>query len=285
MSDNWFWPGLRGRRYECDILSGLVASAQSGRSQVLVLPRRRLHLRELGLGRSHRRALCALGAGERRVGGVELGLRLVLVLPGRGLHLSHRRLSRLCHRLVTCQRLLVGGESLLVVRDHLLIQGALRRAGAGSAVGIGVGGVPLELALVGGHRLLVGLDHGERPPEVGLRRGECLLIDPPDVTRALLCGIDLHPRRRHRRLACCLRSRDLLLGHSHRLAVGLGDVPEGDGGGVQLRSGDGHGSRPRLHTELRAGHDRLVQPLVVGQGRLRGCGLRLDQPKRSAPCR
>src|SRR5215831_587272 len=37
MSDGGFWPGLRGRQRECDTLSGLVASVQSGRSQVLVL--------------------------------------------------------------------------------------------------------------------------------------------------------------------------------------------------------------------------------------------------------
>ena len=37
MYENGFWPGLRGRRHECDILRALVASAQAGRSQVLVL--------------------------------------------------------------------------------------------------------------------------------------------------------------------------------------------------------------------------------------------------------
>ena len=37
MSDSGFWPGLRGRQDECDTLSRLVASAQAGRSQVLVL--------------------------------------------------------------------------------------------------------------------------------------------------------------------------------------------------------------------------------------------------------
>ena len=37
MSDSGFWPGLRGRQGECDTLSRLVASAQAGRSQVLVL--------------------------------------------------------------------------------------------------------------------------------------------------------------------------------------------------------------------------------------------------------
>jgi hypothetical protein len=37
MSDGGFWPGLRGRQDECDTLSRLVASAQEGRSQVLVL--------------------------------------------------------------------------------------------------------------------------------------------------------------------------------------------------------------------------------------------------------
>jgi DNA-binding CsgD family transcriptional regulator len=37
MSDGGFWPRLRGRQDECDTLSRLVASAQEGRSQVLVL--------------------------------------------------------------------------------------------------------------------------------------------------------------------------------------------------------------------------------------------------------
>lgn len=37
MSGSRSWPGLRGRRRECDALSGLVATAQAGRSQVLVL--------------------------------------------------------------------------------------------------------------------------------------------------------------------------------------------------------------------------------------------------------
>jgi hypothetical protein len=37
MSDSGFWPGLRGRQDECGTLSRLVASAQAGRSQVLVL--------------------------------------------------------------------------------------------------------------------------------------------------------------------------------------------------------------------------------------------------------
>ena len=37
MSDSGFWPGLRGRQGECDVLSHLVASVKAGRSQVLVL--------------------------------------------------------------------------------------------------------------------------------------------------------------------------------------------------------------------------------------------------------
>src|SRR5215470_6872381 len=37
MSDGGLWPGLLGRRRECDALSDLVACARSGRSQVLVL--------------------------------------------------------------------------------------------------------------------------------------------------------------------------------------------------------------------------------------------------------
>ena len=37
MSGSRSWPGLRGRRSECDRLSGLVAEVQAGHSQVLVL--------------------------------------------------------------------------------------------------------------------------------------------------------------------------------------------------------------------------------------------------------
>lgn len=37
MSSSGFWPGPRGRPDECDTLGRLVASAQAGRSQVVVL--------------------------------------------------------------------------------------------------------------------------------------------------------------------------------------------------------------------------------------------------------
>jgi AAA ATPase-like protein len=37
MSKTSSWPGLLGRRSECDTLSGLIAAAKAGRSQVLVL--------------------------------------------------------------------------------------------------------------------------------------------------------------------------------------------------------------------------------------------------------
>src|SRR3954447_20475641 len=40
------WPGLLGRRAECDTLSSLVAAAKAGRSQVLVLSG------EAGIGKS-----------------------------------------------------------------------------------------------------------------------------------------------------------------------------------------------------------------------------------------
>ena len=40
MSSSGFWPGPRGRPDECDTLGRLVASAQAGRSQVVVLRRR-----------------------------------------------------------------------------------------------------------------------------------------------------------------------------------------------------------------------------------------------------
>src|SRR5215471_21403603 len=79
MSDGGFWPGLRGRRNECDTLSGLVASAQSGRSQVLVLRG------QAGIGKSAlleflvgRAAGCRVG----RAAGVESELELAYA----GLH-------------------------------------------------------------------------------------------------------------------------------------------------------------------------------------------------------
>ena len=37
MSGSRSWPGLRGRRDECEQLSGLVAQVLAGHSQVLVL--------------------------------------------------------------------------------------------------------------------------------------------------------------------------------------------------------------------------------------------------------
>ena len=37
MSDPGAWPGLQGRRRECDALRGLVATVHGGHSQVLVL--------------------------------------------------------------------------------------------------------------------------------------------------------------------------------------------------------------------------------------------------------
>ena len=79
MSDGGLWPGLRGRREECDALSGLVASAQSGRSQVLVLRG------EAGIGKTalleflvNRAEGCRVG----RAAGVESELELAYA----GLH-------------------------------------------------------------------------------------------------------------------------------------------------------------------------------------------------------
>jgi len=79
MSSSGFWPGLRGRRDECDTLSRLVASAQSGRSQVLVLRG------EAGIGKTalleflvDRARGCRVG----RAGGVESELELAYA----GLH-------------------------------------------------------------------------------------------------------------------------------------------------------------------------------------------------------
>jgi DNA-binding CsgD family transcriptional regulator len=79
MSESRFWPGLRGRRYECEILSGLVASAQSGRSQVLVLRG------EAGIGKTALLEFLADGATGcqvSRAAGVESELELTYA----GLH-------------------------------------------------------------------------------------------------------------------------------------------------------------------------------------------------------
>ena len=88
MSDGGFWPGLRGRRKECDTLSGLVASVQSGRSQVLVLRG------EAGIGKTalleflvNRAEGCRVG----RAAGVESELELAYA----GLHQLCRRSSYL----------------------------------------------------------------------------------------------------------------------------------------------------------------------------------------------
>jgi DNA-binding CsgD family transcriptional regulator len=79
MSSSGFWPELRGRQDECDTLSRLVASAQSGRSQVLVLRG------EAGIGKTalleflvDRARGCRVG----RAGGVESELELAYA----GLH-------------------------------------------------------------------------------------------------------------------------------------------------------------------------------------------------------
>jgi DNA-binding CsgD family transcriptional regulator len=79
MSGSGFWPGLRGRRYECELLSDLVASAQSGRSQVLVLRG------EAGIGKTALLEFLADRATGCRVGraaGVESELELAYA----GLH-------------------------------------------------------------------------------------------------------------------------------------------------------------------------------------------------------
>jgi len=79
MSDTGFWPELRGRRDECDTLSRLVAAAQSGRSQVLVLRG------EAGIGKTallEFLANCARGCRVGRAAGVESELELAYA----GLH-------------------------------------------------------------------------------------------------------------------------------------------------------------------------------------------------------
>ena len=79
MSHRGFWLGLRGRHDECEALTGLVTSAQSGRSQVLVLRG------EAGIGKTalleflvDRARGCRVG----RVAGVESELELAYA----GLH-------------------------------------------------------------------------------------------------------------------------------------------------------------------------------------------------------
>jgi len=79
MSHRGFWLGLRGRQDECEALTGLVTSAQSGRSQVLVLRG------EAGIGKTalleflvDRARGCRVG----RVAGVESELELAYA----GLH-------------------------------------------------------------------------------------------------------------------------------------------------------------------------------------------------------
>ena len=79
MSDSGFWPELRGRQDECNTLSRLVASAQEGRSQVLVLRG------ETGIGKTallEFLADSARGCQVGRAAGVESELELAYA----GLH-------------------------------------------------------------------------------------------------------------------------------------------------------------------------------------------------------
>jgi hypothetical protein len=79
MSDGGFWPRLRGRQDECDTLSRLVAAAQEGRSQVLVLRG------EAGIGKT---ALLEFLAGSARgcQVGRAAGVESELELAYAGLH-------------------------------------------------------------------------------------------------------------------------------------------------------------------------------------------------------
>jgi len=79
MSDVGSWPGLRGRREECDTLSALVASAKAGRSQVLVLRG------EAGIGKSALLEFLIAGAAGCRVGRAA-GVESELELAYSGLH-------------------------------------------------------------------------------------------------------------------------------------------------------------------------------------------------------
>jgi DNA-binding CsgD family transcriptional regulator len=79
MSNNGFWPGLLGRRNECHTLSSLVASAQAGRSQVLVLRG------EAGIGKTALLEFLVDQASGCRVGRAA-GVESELALPYAGVH-------------------------------------------------------------------------------------------------------------------------------------------------------------------------------------------------------
>ena len=91
------WPGLRGRRHECEALRGVVAAAHAGRSQVLVLRG------EAGIGKTallEFLAVCSSGCQISRVAGVESEFELAYA----GLHqLCSPYLDRVA-RLPTSQR-------------------------------------------------------------------------------------------------------------------------------------------------------------------------------------
>src|SRR3954454_23777577 len=73
------WPGLLGRRNECDALTGLVAATKAGRSQVLVVRG------DPGIGKS-----ALLDFLRERAGGCRIaraaGVESEMELPFAGLH-------------------------------------------------------------------------------------------------------------------------------------------------------------------------------------------------------
>src|SRR5262249_38736754 len=83
VSSRGVWPGLRGRRSECDTLTNLVASVQTGQSQVLVLRG------ETGIGKTALLEFLADRASGCRVG------RVACVESE--LELAHAGLHQLCH--------------------------------------------------------------------------------------------------------------------------------------------------------------------------------------------
>lgn len=79
MATSGQWPGLLGRRGECETLSSLVAAAKAGRSQVLVLRG------EAGIGKTALLEFlveCAAGCRVRRASGVQSEMELAYA----GLH-------------------------------------------------------------------------------------------------------------------------------------------------------------------------------------------------------
>ncbi len=90
MSNSVHWAGLRGRQNECKVLSGLVASAHTNRSQVLVLRG------EAGIGKTALLEFLIDNAGGCQLGRAA-GVESELELPYAGMHqLCGPYLDRIC---------------------------------------------------------------------------------------------------------------------------------------------------------------------------------------------